>query len=274
MSTKSESKKLTKKDLMSLFWRAFLLPACYSMDRMQAPGFAYSIIPVLKKLYGNDKQKLAEACTRHSEVYNNTFACSPFVLGIAAAMEEEANSNPTFDVNSINAIKVALMGPLSGIGDTFFWGTFRIIGSGIGISLAMKGNLIGPLLFLIIYNIPNLLVRYYGVQFGYKLGSSSIETLVAGGLMKRATTAAAVMGLTVIGGMIASMVNVKLALVANFGQDVTLDVQGIFDEICPKILPLGLTFLIYYLLKKNVKAVWIMIGIIVLGIIGKYFGIL
>ena len=274
MPTKSESKKLTKKDLMSLFWRAFLLPACYSMDRMQAPGFAYSIIPVLKKLYGNDKQKLAEACTRHSEVYNNTFACSPFVLGIAAAMEEEANSNPTFDVNSINAIKVALMGPLSGIGDTFFWGTFRIIGSGIGISLAMKGNLIGPLLFLIIYNIPNFLVRYYGVQFGYKLGSNSIETLVAGGLMKRATTAAAVMGLTVIGGMIASMVKVDLALVANFGQDVTLDVQGILDGICPKILPIGLTFLTYYLLKKNVKAAWIMIGIIVLGIIGKYFGVL
>ena len=90
MSTKSETKKITKSDLLTLFWRAFLLPACYSMDRMQAPGFAYSMIPVLKKLYGDDKKELAEACERHSEVYNNTFACSPFVLGIAAAMEEEA----------------------------------------------------------------------------------------------------------------------------------------------------------------------------------------
>lgn len=274
MSTKSESKKITKKDLISLFWRAFLLPACYSMDRMQAPGFAYSILPVLKKLYGDDKEKLAEACSRHSEVYNNTFACSPFVLGIVAAMEEEACANPDFDVNSINAIKVALMGPLSGIGDTFFWGTFRIIGSGIGVSLAMQGNLLGPILFLIIYNIPNFLVRYYGVQYGYKLGTNSIETLVSGGLMNRATTAAAVMGLTVIGGMIASMVSVNIALVANFGQDVTLNVQSIFDDICPKILPLGLTFLIYRFLKKGVKATWIMVGIIVLGIVGKFFGIL
>lgn len=49
MSTKSETKKITKSDLLTLFWRAFLLPACYSMDRMQAPGFAYSMIPVLKK---------------------------------------------------------------------------------------------------------------------------------------------------------------------------------------------------------------------------------
>ena len=274
MSTKSEEKKINKKDLMSLFWRAFLLPACYSMDRMQAPGFAYSILPVLKKLYGDSKEKLAQACASHSEVYNNTFACSPFVLGITAAMEEEAEANPEFDVTSINAIKVALMGPLSGIGDTFFWGTFRIIGSGIGISLAMQGNLFGPLLFLIVYNIPNLLVRYYGVQYGYKLGSNSIETLVSGGLMNRATTAAAVMGLTVIGGMIASMVSLNLALVADFGQGVTLNLQSIFDDICPQILPLGLTFLIYHLLKKGVKASAVMIGLIVLGIAGKFFGIL
>ena len=278
MSTKSNTtetgKKITKHDLLTLFFRCFLLPACYSMDRMQAPGFAYSMIPVLKKLYGDNKEKLAEALSRHSEVYNNTFACSPFVLGIAAAMEEEAAANESFDVSSINAIKVALMGPLSGIGDTFFWGTFRIIGSGIGISLAMQRNLLGPVLFLIIYNIPNFLVRFYGVQFGYKLGANSIDTLVSGGLMNRATKAASVMGLTVIGGMIASMVSIKIALVANFGADVTLDIQGIFDEICPCILPLGATFLIYHLLKKGVKAWWIMIGIIVVGIIGKFFGIL
>ena len=228
----------------------------------------------MKKLYGDNKEKLAEACMRHSEVYNNTFACSPFVLGIAAAMEEEAVSNPDFDVASINAIKVALMGPLSGIGDTFFWGTFRIIGSGIGVSMALQGNLLGPVLFLLIYNIPNFLVRFYGVKYGYKLGSGSIEALVSGGLMNRATNAAAVMGLTVIGGMIASMVSFNISMVANFGQDVSLNIQSIFDDICPKILPLSLTFLIYYLLKKKVKAVWIMAGIILFGIIGKYFGIL
>ena len=80
------------------------------------------------------------------------------------------------------------------------------------------------------------------------------------------------MGLTVIGGMIASMVSVNIALVANFGQDVTLNVQSIFDDICPKILPLGLTFLIYRFLKKGVKATWIMVGIIVLGIVPGSWG--
>lgn len=273
MSTKSEAKKLNKKDLMSLFWRAFLLPACYAADRMQAPGFAYSIIPVLKKLWGDDPEKLATALVRESEVYNNTFACSPFVLGIVAAMEEEAANNPEFDVDTINAVKVALMGPLSGIGDTFFWGTFRIIGSGIGISLALQGNLLGPLLFLIIYNIPNFIVRYYGVQWGYKLGVNSIETLVSGGLMQRAAEAAAILGLTVIGGMIASMVNFRFGLVANLGEGITLDVQNIFDSICPGILNLLLTFGCYKMLKKGVKPTYVMLALIGIGIVGTLVGI-
>ena len=113
MTTKSNEKHLTTEDLKSVFWRAFLLPSCYSMDRMQAPGFAYSMIPVIKKLYGDNKEKKIDALMRHSEVYNNTYAMSPFVLGIASAMEEEAANNEDFDKTSINSIKVALMGPLS-----------------------------------------------------------------------------------------------------------------------------------------------------------------
>ncbi|MEF9967746.1 MAG: PTS system mannose/fructose/sorbose family transporter subunit IID, partial [Longicatena sp.] len=184
------AKHLDSSDIKKVFWRAFLLPSCYSMDIMQAPGFAYSMIPVLEKLYSDDKEKLAEACSRHSEVYNNTFAMSPLVLGISSAMEEEAANNEEFDVSSINNIKVALMGPLAGIGDTFFWGTFRIIGSGIGISLAQQGSILGPLLFLLIYNIPHILVRIYGIKLGYKFGGKSIEAISAGGLMNKATRAA------------------------------------------------------------------------------------
>ena len=275
MTTKSNTmeKKLTKKDLKSVFWRAFLLPACYSMDRMQAPGFAYSMIPVLKTLYGDNKEKLAEACIRHSEVYNNTFAMSPLVLGIASAMEEEAANHEDFDVSSINNVKVALMGPLSGIGDTFFWGTFRIIGAGVGISLAEQGSILGPILFLVLYNIPHILVRVFGLKYGYQLGSKSIDALSEGGLMNKATKAATVLGLTVIGGMIASMVTIQFTYVLEMGS-VTLDIQSIFDEICPKILPLGLTFLVYHMLKKGVKPVTIMIALIIAGIVFKFLGLM
>ena len=124
-----------------------------------------------------------------------------------------------------------------------------------------------------IYNIPHLLVRIYGLKYGYELGSKSIDALVSGGLMNRATHAATVMGLTVIGGMIASMVSVNIAYVAQFG-DVTLEFQSIFDEICPKILPLGLTFLVWKMLRKGVKPVTIMLILIVAGILFKFLGIM
>ncbi|MBW8352004.1 PTS system mannose/fructose/sorbose family transporter subunit IID [Bacillus sp. IITD106] len=267
-----KSNGINQSDLMKVFWRAFLLPACYSMDRMQAPGFAYSMIPILKKLY-KDKDKLSEALLRHSEVYNTTFAVSPFILGIATAMEEEAASNPEFDTKTINSVKVALMSPLAGIGDTFFWGTFRIIAAGIGTSFALNGNILGPILFLLIYNIPHFLTRYYGIKLGYKLGSNSIQNLVSGGGMTKATKAATILGLTVIGGMIASLVDIKIAYVFKSGET-TLEIQSVLDDIVPKLLPLTLTFLIYWLLKKGVNVYWIMLGSVVIGILGKAFGIL
>ncbi len=269
MTTKSNEKNLSKEDLTSVFWRAFLLPSCYSMDRMQAPGFAYSMIPVIKKLYGDNEGKKIDALMRHSEVYNNTYAMSPFVLGIASAMEEEAANNDDFDKTSINNIKVALMGPLSGIGDTFFWGTFRILGAGVGIQFAQRGSILGPILFLILYNIPHILTRIYGLKLGYKLGSKSIDTLVSGGLMSRATKAATVLGLIVIGGMIASMVNFKIAWAPQMG-DVAFNIQNeLFDAICPSLLPLLITFGVYQALMKGKKPVTIMVVLIVVSILLK-----
>ena len=165
------------------------------------------------------------------------------------------------------------MGPLSGIGDTFFWGTFRIIASGVGISLASQGSILGPLIFLIIYNIPHILVRVFGLKYGYKLGSSSIDALVKGGLMAKATLAATVLGLVVVGGMIASVVTVNVAFVADFGSGMTLSIQEVLDQLCPCLLPLVLTFGIYHLLKKDVKPWVIMVALFALGIVGKFIGI-
>ena len=271
MTTKS--KHISEKELKSVFWRAFLLPCCYSMDRMQAPGFAYSMLPVLRKLYGDDHDKLSEACSRHSELYNNTFAMSPLVLGIATAMEEAAANDENFDVNSINSMKIALMGPLAGIGDTFFWVTFRIIGSGIGIALAQKGSVLGPLLFLLIYNIPHLLTRVYGLRYGYKLAANSIDSLVSGGLLSRATRSATIMGLVVVGGMIKSMVKANILYEVKIGE-VSLKLQSILDDILPGLLSLLFTFGVYYLLKRGHKPYYIMFSILILSIALKYFGIM
>lgn len=158
--------KIEKKQLKSVFWRSFALQGAFNYERMQNVGYMYAMLPVIKKLYRN-KEDQAAAITRHLEIFNTTPAVVPTIMGISAAMEEENANNPAFDVQSINAVKASLMGPLAGIGDSIFWGTVRIIAAGIGVSIAKDGNLFGPLLFLVLYNLPNILVRIFGLKLGY-----------------------------------------------------------------------------------------------------------
>lgn len=258
------------------FWRTFPLQACFCFERMQNVGFAYMMVPALKKLY-TDKKDISDALKRHLAIFNTTPAVVSFIAGASIAMEEKfkkaKDNGEEVDEESINAVKTALMGPLAGIGDSFFWGTFRIIGAGIGTSLAAKGSILGAILFLLIYNIPNFLVRYYGLKMGYKSGVDFLASMNEGGVVAVLTEAAKVLGLLVVGSMCASMVSISTPFVLHLnGTKIVL--QEIFDGIIKGFLPLGFTFIIYALLEKGMKSTTLLWGILVLGIVCSFFGIL
>nr|WP_220451779.1 PTS system mannose/fructose/sorbose family transporter subunit IID [Bombilactobacillus bombi] len=267
------SKLLTRKDLMKTFWRSFTAEWAWNYERQMNLGYSYAMRPALEKIYHNQKDKLIRSYKRHLEFFNVTPWLVTFPLGISIAMEEQNALNDDFDENSINDIKVALMGPLSGIGDSFFWGTLRVIATGVGTSLAMHGNILGPILFLLIFNIPAILARYYGLFVGYNIGASFIEKVQKTGLMDKLSYGASVLGLAVVGAMVATMVTLKMPLKIGTGSDAT-SVQGIFDGIVPKILPLLFTFFVYWLDKKGWKAQWILLLIAAIGIFGAWSGLL
>ncbi len=263
---------ITKKDLNKVFWRSLALQGCFNYERMQAIGFAYSMIPVLRKLYPN-KDDMTEALQRHLSFFNTSPQFVTFINGSTIALEEmNANNHEEFDTGSINATKAALMGPLAGIGDSFFWGTFRIIGAGIGTALALEGNILGTILFILIYNVPHYLIRYFGIHIGYNQGLNFLSEAVETGAVQNITKAAKILGTVVVGAMIASMVRVSTPLVFDFGGS-EFAVQSIFDGILPKILPLGLTFLLYYLVKKGYKTTTLMMILILVAIVGVYIKI-
>lgn len=265
--------KFDKKDLKRLFWRAFPLMGSFNYERLQAQGFVYALLPFLKRLYPK-KEDFIAAMKRHLTFFNTTPQCAPYILGTTLAMEEEYAEHPdTFDVETINAVKVALMGPLAGIGDSFFWGTFRVIGAAIGAPLAVKGNILGPIIFILVYNIPNFYVRWKGAFLGYEQGMNFLATASEGGLFEKMTEAAKIVGLIVIGGMIASMVSVSVPLVISVN-DGKIVVQEIIDSIFPSLLPLLTTLGVWGLLKKKISTTWILLIIIALGIAGKFIGIL
>lgn len=211
---------------------------------------------------------------RHLEFFNTTPHLSTLILGITAAMEEQNANDPEFETESINNVKVSLMGPLAGIGDSFIWGTLRIIATGVGVSLAAQGNILGPLLFLLLFNIPAQGLRFYLMHAGYKLGSGFLAKVQESGLMEILTYGASVLGLMVIGGMTAENVAITVPLVIGSGETATT-LGDICNTIMPGLLPLAFTLLMYWLVsKKNVKTTTLLVALVVVGLAGSFFGIL
>ncbi|WP_417774562.1 PTS system mannose/fructose/sorbose family transporter subunit IID [Scopulibacillus cellulosilyticus] len=265
------SNELSKKDLNRLFWRSFQMEFSWNYERQQNIGYVYAMIPILKKLY-KKKEDLSKALKRHLEFFNTTPYIVTMMLSVSAAMEEQNAKNQKFESDSINNVKASLMGPLAGIGDSFFWGTLRLIATGIGTSLALHGNILGPILFLLVFNIPHIVIRYILTGFGYKLGTGFLQRLQQSGAMGNLTFGAAILGLMVIGGMSATMINMHVPLKIGSGHSAS-SVQGILNNIMPGLLPLCAFGIIYWLLGKGAKATSILIGIAVVSILGTWIGI-
>ena len=173
-----EKVSLTKKELNSVFWRSYQALGCYSYDKQQGIPYLRAMVPALERLYPEHDEFIA-ALKRHNTMFNTTCAFVPFCLGISCAMEEEYANDTTgqFNPDSIGAVKIALMGPLAGIGDSFFWGTFRLIACGVGAPLAAEGNILGVILYLLLNLIPSTLTRWYGfklpISFTLELGGGT-----------------------------------------------------------------------------------------------------
>ncbi|MCT6890203.1 MAG: PTS system mannose/fructose/sorbose family transporter subunit IID [Lactobacillus sp.] len=265
-------KKINKSDLVKLFWRSIPYEHSWNYERMGNVGFAWAIMPILKKLYPQ-KDKFIHALKRNLELYNMTPYIVTLPLGISAAMEEANATNEDFDETSISAVKLALMGPLSGIGDSFFWGTLRVLATGIGTTLAIKGNVLGPILFFLIFNVPHFIIRYYCTFLGYSLGSNVINNVENSGMMDKITKYASMIGMMVVGAMTQEMTSVNFTTKIGVGKSAST-VQSLLDEIFPGIATLVLFGITYWMLKKKLNPLLIMLIILVVSIAAAYFKIL
>jgi PTS system mannose-specific IID component/fructoselysine and glucoselysine-specific PTS system IID component len=249
------------KKVSEYFWGGWCMQALWNYERQMNTAFMWGMSKTIDRLYPEpeDDPKRKEAYKRHLEFFNITPQFGAFVLGLSAAMEEEYAENPdTFDPKIINSVKVALMGPLSGIGDSFFQGTVRVIAMSVGISLAQQGSILGPI------------ITWFGGKLGYLNGQKYLEQISESNIMDKLLYGCSVAGLMVIGGMVACLVNVTTPL--SYGE--TLQIQPLLDSIMPKLIPLGLTGIMYYFVKKGAKPIVVILCCFIAGIILNYFGIL
>ena len=266
MESKDKSKLLDKKDLFKMAFRAFFLQCSFNYERMQAGGWEYILMPALRKIYKNDPDKLKAALKDHLEFFNiNPLVVTP-VAGIIAAMEVRNE-----DREAIRGVKYALMGPGAGIGDALIWLTIFPICAGLGASLAIQGNFIGPIIFFIIFNILHFILQFGGIGYGYRTGLNAMTMLRT--RIKDISKLASIIGLAVVGALIASYISMDTAIVIHAGE-VAVNLQtDVLDQVFPKMIPLAFTFLMYWLLKKGLKPTHLFGIIIVFGIAARYFGI-
>ena len=165
------------------------------------------------------------------------------------------------------------MGPFAGIGDSIFQGTLRVIASGIGISLCQQGSPLGPILFLLIFNIPHIIIRYVLTVLGYKSGTKLLDNAKDSGILQMLSKGATIVGLMVIGAMAASMVSMTTPLQVSIGES-SFAIQDYLDQIFPLLLPLLYTVGMFGLLKKGWSSTAILLVTIAVGIFGVFVGIL
>ncbi|KRM79398.1 PTS system mannose-specific transporter subunit IID [Lapidilactobacillus dextrinicus DSM 20335] len=297
---------LSKRDRLSVFWRSTFLQGSWNYERMQNGGFAYSLIPALKKLY-TTKEDRASALKRHMEFFNtHPYLASP-ILGVTLALEEErANGAPVDDV-TIQGVKVGMMGPLAGIGDPVFWFTVKPIIGALAASLAMSGNILGPIIYFIAWNLIRMAFMWYTQEFGYRAGSA-ISDDISGSLLQNVTKAASIVGMFVLGSLINRWVSVKFTPVVSTvklakgafidwaklpkgsagiqsalqqqasGLSLTADkvttLQDNLDSLIPGLAALLLTFLCMWLLKKKVSPIVVILGLFVVGVVFHVIGIM
>lgn len=269
----SNNELITKKDLRKIFWRSLPMEFSWHYERQMHMGFEFMMIPALKKIYKDDPEKYKEALQRNLEFFNCSMYVTTFIGNIVASMEEMNAKQDDFDPTSISTMKVALMGPLAGIGDSLFFGTIRIIAIGIGTSLAAQGNILGTLLFLLVFNVPAFLVRYFGAMKGYELGANYLEKIQKSGMMDKFMMAASIVGVMVIGGMTKELITVTTPLAIGTG-DAAASIQEILDGIMPGMMSLGVMGIYYWLLKKKVNVIAMIVGTALFGILCVWLGIL
>lgn len=302
----SEKLQLTLSDRKKVWFRSQFLQASWNFERMQNMGWAYSIIPALKKLYTKKEDQVA-ALKRHMEFFNtHPYVAAP-ILGVTLALEEDRANGADIDDGAIQGVKIGMMGPLAGIGDPVFWFTVRPILGALGASLAITGNVLGPIIFFGAWNALRLAFLWYTQEFGYKSGKEITKDM-SGGLLQDITKGASILGMFILAVLAQRWVSINFAFKVS---EVPLDekayihwdklpegsegIRQAFEQVgqglsqtptkvtsfqenlnglIPGLMSLLLTFLCMWLLKKKVSPITIIVGLFAVGILARLFNIM
>ena len=266
-------KKLSKKTLIKTWLWTTSTEACYNYERLQALGIANLMITPIRELYQTKAEQVREL-KKYMVFYNSeVFTIGPIINGITCSMEEAKANGENITEKDINSVRTGLMGPVAGIGDTVMQGILFPILFGIGCSMALDGSYLRPIFATVVFELLIFGCGYFMFMTGYKQGKTSLLKILKNGTVDKIINAFSIVGLMVVGSMAATRVTVNTPLAVKVGQGVT-KLQSVLDSLAPGLIPLGITMLVWWMLRKKVNTLVIIIAIFILGILGYYTGIL
>ena len=266
---------------------------CFSEAHMQTFGYLAAMLPIVDDLYEKEEDKVS-ALQTYTTFFNTEPQIGTIVVGLTAGLEEARANGEPLDDETINGIRAGLMGPLAGLGDSIVVGTFIPILLGIALGLAQGGSILGPLFYIVAWN----LLMYFGMKFaynrGYEMGGNAVQALV--GPESQALRSAIVeVGTMVIGAVAATWISISTALQlpglgsldsvlwssSNTVTQSALDAAGsagvslnVFGSgIYPKLLNFVFVYLCWWLLtKKKIGVIPVMLILVVIAFVGVLVG--
>jgi len=257
------SYKVTRSDLVGVYFRHFLYLHGLSYERNLSVGYLNMVGPVLKKMFP-DKKELAKWMTMHMNFYNVTPPLNPIVAGVDLAMTEGGA-----DPETILAFKTGVMGPLCGIGDTIFWFVLAPIAYGIGASMALQGSWLGPVVALILYVPARWYLSWWFLTTGYKEGQT-VLTIVRDRIEEFKSIMYS-FAMLMVGSLIVNFISITTPLVI---PSIGFKLQDVFNSLMPKFLPLGFSFMTFLMLRRGIKVTYVVVLVLIIGFILGFLGII
>ncbi len=268
---------VTKVDLFKAWWKWCLaVEVPVSFDRMQALAFGYSLNKVLRKVYKDNPEELKEAMKRHTSMFNTNCDWGSLIHGIIISLEEQrASGNENITPEVIQSLKIGLMGPLAGIGDSVDQGIVATIPLAIFVPMALNGSVIAAFLPALIYLVWSYGYSWFLMKKGYSLGKNAVLEILHSGKIKKVIDIASIVGLFMIGCLSSSYVAFETVLVFKDNTSSEVVLQSILDGMLPKILPFALVMGMYlYITKKGPKYLRIIVYTMLFALALTFLGII
>ncbi len=259
---------LSKKDLNQVLVRYILARQMpFNYETMQSGGWVWSIHPAMKKIY-HDDEILKEKYRDHFKFYNTHPWMGNIILGACLAIESTKDEDAT---RTAVELRTGLMGPLAGLGDSIIWILPMTILGAIAAYQALDGSIMGWVIaeavqLAIWFTFNKLFFVAYDQGVSFVTNKSD--------QLKHLTDAASIIGLAVVGALVASTVKVQFAVQMSYGE-VSQSLNDLLNTIIPyfgNVLAVGLIY--WGLGKKGMTSGKMVLIIIFVSVLFAVLGIL